>query len=552
MEPFALLLVAVSAPSDADSGSVTTDLPTALGGSPTPGSSTPATSTTNNFRSVDQQVDPMLVNVHRFPMSARLRAGDVLGIKGVTLSVGTGAQNSSVLLRDGRDLELDQYTRILLVPASVAGTKAQPSGQAQQTQPSVGADLPIARPAAVTTDEVAEEDVETCAPPACSMVSSTGESGLEGSEIANIPITTLGFAPRLQTEILEPDEDEVLAYLSPTELLVAFNPHGLIPRSTVAGTWSTVRVVRATVIDVATHKLVRSMDWRIQDRKQYLWRLARHRVLVHVGAELRIYGPGLKVEGRIPVTGAVAFVRASPDGKILAVGVIKERHTPELHAKLHESLEQEPDEDVEVMVLNEKFETIASSMSTSDMLPPTLLNEGQVKLLKQSAKGEQAEMRYRMQLRTWDNVSRTLARFSSGCVPQISSFAPDLVLLVTCDATNHARDYRVLGPDGKLILRGQSQLKELGHSAIGEEGEQEFVLRIFEADEPILPGEVFHPESLQSGRLGVYRAEDGKQLLSVRVHEPAASSGGYAIAPGGGQLAVLMRDRIALYTLPVN
>lgn len=551
MEPFALVLAAVAAPPDSDGGSVSTDLPAALGGSSTPGTAIPATATVNSFRSVDQQVDPMLINLHRFPVTANLRAGDVLGIRGLKLSVGSGPENSSVLSCSGHDVDLLKRTRLLLMPSSVTNAKPQtatpPYQPAEGGTPGLVARLVSAAPAPAPAD-----DVDACVPPECSIVSAETEVPADSRAQGSIPIHSLGYAPRLQIEIESPGQDETLTYLSPAELLVTFNPHSLVPRHGDLTAGSTVRVIRAALVDVAARKVERTVDWRLPDSNQYLWTLARHRVLVHVGSELRVYGPGMRVEQRIALVGPLAFVRTSPDGKVLAVGTIKERHTPELHNKLRESLGQEPEEDVEVLALNEKFEIVAAATSTSDRLPPTLLNEGQVKLLLQSGQAGLSDKHYHLTLRTWDNLSRSLGRFTSSCTPEVSSLAPDLVFLVTCDNTNHAREYRVMRPDGKLVLRGQSMLKELGHAAIGDGDTKEFAVKIFQADQPVLPGEVFHPANLQSVELGIYRSENGKHLFSVHVGDPAASAGGYALAPGGGQLAVLTRDRIALYAMPLE
>jgi hypothetical protein len=437
-----------------------------------------------------------------------------------------------------------------LVPASITAAKA--ASAASQQPSATGAGSLAIRPAAATLDEAASDDLDICVPPACSLVSDTTETGAETGRQADVSIDVLGYASRIQTEIEEPGLDDALAYLSPTELLVAFNPHRLVPRHGVDSPGGTVRVIHAALIDTTSRKVVRTAEWHLPDRKQYLWALARQRVLVHVGNELRVYGPGLTVEARISLTGQLAFVRASPDGKILAVGVTKERHAPELHASLRNSLGQEPEEDVDVLVLNEKFQTIASAVSTSDRLPPTLLNEGQVKLLLESGQAEQREKHYRLELRSWDNLALNLGRFTSGCMPQVSSLSPDLVLLVTCDSFNHARDYRIIRPNGKLVLRGQSVLKELGHAAVGDIVSNEFAMRIFEADEPVLPGEVYRAANLESAQLEVYRSDNGKHIFSVHVSDPAASSGGYALAPGGGQLAILTRDRLALYTMHLN
>ena len=489
----------------------------------------------------------MLVNLHRFPVTPSLRAGDVLGIRGMKLNVGTGPEHSSVLSCIGHDLELDRHTRFLLVPPSMTVAKAS-SGVSSQPA-ATGAGSLATRPAAASSDEVAADDLDICVPPACSLVSGTKETGVESDIRADVSIKVLGYASRLQTEIDEPGEDDAIAYLGPTELLFAFNPHGLVPRHGADSAGATVRVIRAALVDTTSRKVIRTAEWHLPDRKQYLWVLARQRILVHVGNELRVYGPGLTVEARIALSGQLAFVRASPDGKILALGVVKERHTTELHARLRNSLGQEPEEDIDILVLNEKFQTIASAASTSDRLPPTLLNEGQVKLLLESGQPEQRDKHYRLELRSWDNLARNLGTFTSGCMPQVSSLSPDLVLLVTCDRMNQARDYRVIGPNGKLVLRGQSMLKELGHAAVGDTESKEFAMRIFEADQPVLPGEVYRAANLQSAELEVYGSDNGKHLFSMRVSDPAASSGGYALSPGGGQLAILTRDRLALYTV---
>jgi hypothetical protein len=310
--------------------------------------------------------------------------------------------------------------------------------------------------------------------------------------------------------------------------------------------------MRGALVDLLSHRIIRSVDWRLSDNRQFLWVLPHNRVMLHVGNELRICTTDLKTEARVGIAGELVFVRIAPDGKTFAIGMIQERYTPELRAKLRKSLGEEPEEDVQVLILNDRFETIATTTSTSDRLPPTLLNEGQVKLLIQSASAGRAAKRYHLQLRTWDNKTQSLATFNSGCTPELSSFDPDLLLLVTCGAANGARDYRILRPDGSLVLKGQSLLQELGHGASGESETRSFVLRIFQADQPIVPGEVFHPAELHGAEFGIYRSADGKRLLSLHVKDPCPSATDYAIASGAGQLAILTRSGIDLYTIPAN
>jgi hypothetical protein len=538
LEPFTLLLAAIAAPEDTQLGSVTTDLPTTFG----------AASGTGGLRSFDQQVDPLLLNVHRFPVTPSLKAGSVLGIRGLKLTPGSAPEDNSVLWRNGHDVELDAHTRLLLVldPNSPGRGSTAPIRPEPSATDSAGL---VVRAQPAKPELPAEPSWEACTPPICNLVSAANERDFDGRGVNSVHVDVTGFAPRLNEEINAPVQDEAIAYLGPTQLLIAFNPHTLIPRNGGVGPGSAVRVVRAALVDTAARKIVRSVDWRLSDKRQFLWDLPRNRVLLHVGNELRICGRDLKTESRLGLAGELAFVRISPDGKTFAIGITQERYSPELRAKLRTSLGEEPEEDVRVLILNDRFETVATTTSTSDRLPPTLLNEGQVKLLIQSVQSGYAAKHYHLVLRTWDNQTRSLARFTSTCTPEISSFDPDLLLLVSCSTANGSRDYRILRPDGSFVLKGQSLLQQLGFGASGESEAQAFAMRIFQADQPILPGETFHPSDLENAEFDIYRATDGKRLFSVRVKDPSPSAADYALSSGAVQLAVLTRNGVDLYAV---
>jgi hypothetical protein len=118
--------------------------------------------------------------------------------------------------------------------------------------------------------------------------------------------------------------------------------------------------------------------------------------------------------------------------------------------------------------------------------------------------------------------------------------------------TNGSRDYRVLRPDGTFVLKGQSLLQQLGLGAAGESEARTFVVRVFQADQPILPGETFHPADLEDAEFDVYRSTDGKRLFGVRVKDPSPSAADYAISSGASRFAVLTRNGVDLYAIPAN
>ena len=538
MGPFHLLLSAVAAPpEDSGLGILSQNLPVR------PMSGVSGLAVLNSMRISNDPTLEQISPIYLYPLIPRMQMGDVYHIRGLKLSVGTGPENSSILTSKDHDVSLEKHSVFLLVPAQWA--IAQASGEPGASQPESiepAARVPVLTRTAAQPVRPPLNDIDLCVPPQCNVALPSGDANDVGHAAGTISIRELGYSPRPQRDAFNFVHDEVLAYLGPRELLVAFNPHELVSRD-APGMGSIVRIIRAALVDTETRRVTHTVDWEMRDNRQYLWPLADGRVLVHVGSELRVYGEGLQIQKRVPVDGPLAFVRVTPDGSFMAVGVLRERHTPELHAALRESLNDEPEEDVRILVLNRSFETIAQSTVESNLMAPTLLNEGQVTLTAQS------NMRYRITMVTWDNHASVLARFISGCTPQLSSIAPDLIFLVSCDKQN-GREYRVLRANGKLALKGDSTLNECGHAAEGSANQEAFVVKIVESTLPVPPGSPMSASQFSSEELRVYRAADGKRLLSVHAAPPSMSRDGYALAPDASQLAVMTREQIVVYSVP--
>jgi hypothetical protein len=476
---------------------------------------------------------------HHFPMSAKVQPGDVIDLKGLKLDLGTGPNQSSVLSLKGSDVRLDQYTQLLLVPSSLVFERTAvpmqlPAGAV------AGNKLSHANQPAISLGK----DIEVCAPPGCAVDLPVTSEQLQGTSEISIETRPLGYTPRPAMILRDFNQEEALAWLGPQQLLFAFNVHGLISRGNVVNWRSVRRNIRAVLLDAQSRSIIRAVDWEVADSKRFLWPLSGNRVLVHVGNELRLYGAGLEVEQTIPLAGPLEFIRMSPNGGVMAIATLRERHSPELHARLREEFMAEPEEDVDVAILDKNFSTLAQTSVVSGIEPPTLLNEGQVTVLAQP------KMFYRLRFSSWEGTTSTLARFTSLCKPELSSVAPDLLFLVTCNTVADRFEYRVLRADGRLLMQGRGNEFELGEEMVGAEANGLFAIKAVHAGDPFIPGKDFKGADLAFQELRVYRAADGKRLLAVHVKEPTPSRGAYAISRDGSQLAVLSMSQIQFFTLP--
>ena len=488
----------------------------------------------------------------RIDSPKQISLGDVIGLSGLKLSVGTGPEQSTVLIAKGHNVSLQRYTQFVLVPAGlIAHETAAP---AAAPAPTVAAAAGPATPAASSVEAVRsdtqpppavaapEPDVEVCTPPSCNIALPDAATTAEAHAEKSFPLRELGYAPRYGIELDDFNHEAALAYLGEHQLLVTFNPHTLIDRRDGR---DVARMVRAAVLDTSTMRPIRIVDWPIADHKQYLWPAGEDRVLAHVGNELRVYGPGLTIERRIVLQGPLAWVRVSPSQKNFAIGVILERHSKELHAQLAAAATSEPEEDMEIRVLDAEFQTTATAVRSSRFMPPVLTNEGEVEVYLQ----DQEKERWHLVEYTWDHQAHSIAYVKSACMPQVSSIAPDLLFVATC-ARNAGAKYRVLRRDGSLLLQGSSSAEELGEGARGTRRGKAFVVGIAQADCAIVPGGYFYPSDLRKEHLAVYRATDGKRIFTAHVDSPPPTREAYALAPGAGELAVLSAEQISLYSVP--
>jgi hypothetical protein len=305
-----------------------------------------------------------------------------------------------------------------------------------------------------------------------------------------------------------------------------------------------LHMVRAAVIELPTLKVLRTVDWRIQDSRQYLWPIGPDHVLVHVGGELRLYNHELKVEQRLLLNAPLAFVAVAPSGKLMAVGIVRERHSEEIHHALQDAEDREPEEDVEVKVLDAGFHLLVSVMRSSRDVPPVLTENGEIRI------PTIGKNRWRIAEYTWTGQRRILTQVKSTCRPEAASVPPNLLFVTGCDRMGDGKWFRVLRPDGKLVLRGESQSTERGQTATGTSGSNFFAVGLTELTKAMADSSPFQSSDLKSLRVGVYRVEDGKKVTGVTIPEPLPTVQIFALSTDSRHLAILENNQIAIYSFP--
>jgi hypothetical protein len=487
-------------------------------------------------RSLSSASSAVFVEPNRYKGPTSVRPGEVLGIRGVQIKVGNGPEGSSVLSSAGHNVRLDQGSSLVLVPNLIASSAINSSGTPIPASPAnstEGNETSALDPA---------DETEGCSPPQCNVSLNSSESAEGTAAWSSLSVKGFGYS-RSQRDLYSFDYDAALVYLDDAHLLFTFNPHLLVPRTGSEGKLSRLRMIRAMLIDVQTKNVVKTVDWKVPDDRQYLWTIDAGHILVHTGNELRIYGPSLKSEQRILLAGPLAFVRISPSASYFAIGTFRERHSEAVHREIEDAEAREPEEDVEVKILDANLKTLATVVRSSRVPAPVLSNYGEIRILQASRN------HWSIVENSWDAQKRNVGIVRSTCRPDVTTFPPNLLFVTGCDQQMGGKWYRVLRPNGKPVLKGWSPTAHLERRIVAPVPDF-FSLGIAEAYKSLTPGAPFRSSDIKSERIGVYRSANGERTFEISVASPIPTVQTFSLSPDGSQLAVLKEGQIDLYKMP--
>ena len=489
---------------------------------------------------------------------AVVEAGQVIGVKTVTLGIGEGPDGASVLHSGSRDFSLDTRVTLILQPVE----RKRPGAAMERAAVEPAAVQPAAPPPAPPPPP---DPTEVCAASDCNVADPGGAGAVMSGASRATSLLRFGYNPRSFSR-REFDGETTVSYLSPGQVLVTFDPHRLRSRS--PGVWPEVerRPIRAMLVSAGTGAVERVVDWTVEGNGPYLWPAGPGRVLVHTGGALEVLGPDLKPGLRIPIDANLQWVTSSPSGDAIAFAVLRERHTRETHAFIHDRTGIEPEEDIELREVDSHGAVHLTRSTTSRMRAPVLTDgggeitmrheRGDRWLLREEAGATAQEARDNTQGGSRDNSPggsrddthsdpQTIAVIHSSCDPRLTPLNGDAVFAVGCDDAD--RWYRVLRRSGHPVLLGRNSPLQIEQGATGESAGV-YAVRVVRTRSPV--ANVQHEaKDLAEERVAVYRLADGKQLLLASTRSFPEAHQNFALSPDGRQVAVLTGSEVTFYVV---
>lgn len=479
-----------------------------------------------------------------------MKTGEVRGYRGIALTL-PGREGPAAKLSSESKIVLDRDTEFALVYAPAPPQSPSLDVRAAGSSPaSVGApsvNLASARPPSPSPPPPAEiEDV--CASSGCKQLAAVAETG-SARALWTLPLAGFGDQPRPVQHITGLDHGASVHFLGEDQILLTFTRHTLLPRSSDNNAWaSDPRSVRGVLISRVDGHVLRVKDWTVSDNiGPFAWALGNGLVMAHVGHDLVTFGPGLTIQRRFRLAGPLLFLSASPEGNLLLLATVHEKHTEKEHAEIASFVGPGVpiDEEYDLTGLNVAFQVTGARRVTAEPLRPALLHASMVSA--RPMRGSE----WLLEESTWEGQSKRFAHFRSICPLQIQSFPGDLLLVQGCSPIEARTTwYRVLNAQGSTLFKGSCPYSDLIQQAQSGHDGRLFVIASSHFNQPVDRTTDLQIGDFTNLTVNVYDTATGKQFFAARLPRGSAQEDTFSLSPSGLTLAVLTSNSLQLFPLP--
>lgn len=475
---------------------------------------------------------------------ASLYVGEVRDFPGVSLKL-PDLTLEPTTIQSSHEMLFDPDAEFFLVVRTLA------SHPTDSNIANVPSQLPGAKPPSTPAKPKPPTIIETCVDSGCQLADVPAlHTG--GQLERNLSLRSLGYKSRNNRVLLDLGENATVDFLGEHQLLVTFGVHPLIERSADDRAWSTMpRIVRALVVSARDGKVLHAEDWRTDQDGRYLWSLDHGRVLAAVGGTLAIFGPDLKIERQWVLPGPLALARVSPSRNLIVAAVIRERHTPEEHRRLMEFMGPGKDqaaEDYDLTVLDGQLNVIGTRPLHAHPDVPAVLDTGVL------VADPEARSRWKIQEIRWDGKQRMIVEERSPCPLRVNALPTNLILLAGCSADAGHPWYKIVRPDGKTLLKGNTSANSWLEGAEALAAKKVFAIGIVEATRPVNFDDGMYAWEFQKLAVSVYSSVNGRRLYATGPLKGTPDRQSFSLSQDGDQLAILNGEEISIYktemTLP--
>lgn len=366
----------------------------------------------------------------------------------------------------------------------------------------------------------------------------------EAKLVAKIPVAPLGYEPPGALYLLTQFTFSTLDFIDDQHLLFTFRRFELLRREVDAPASDDDQMIRAEVLSLPNGKVGTTADWRMHDRSRYLWPLSNGRFLVRQRDAYWITDASLKPRDFMRSPSPVLNTQVSPDGRLMLLEDVAERHTPEEHKKLAVEDGEPPPEDALLAMIDVDSKVIEAELRSRDPIALPMTSSGYVTV------EEKREDDYAVNFVPFHGKPVMLGMVASTCTPRESFLNAKALMIASCGPNTADMFLDTWTIDGKKLWRGRRDGETVWPTFATALDGSRFAIGLLEVDRPVTTPDSLDDEEVKSQMVQVFDTKSGALLMTTSASPVLTAGQNFCLSPDGDRFAVLRNGAIEVYQIP--
>lgn len=364
-----------------------------------------------------------------------------------------------------------------------------------------------------------------------------------------ILVGPLGYHPPGQLYMLSGRAFSSLDFIDAHHLLFTFHQPRLMRREQNPDRFDDDQVIQAMVLGLPGGAVLASSEWRMHDRRRYLWPLGGGKFLVRQKNTYFFTDASLRLHSYIEVPTPRSATEVSPDGRIMMIEHQYERHTPEQHRKLEEQANQygepPPAEDTQITLVDLASREVLAALRAESPIQVPISSTGYV-----VAARDKEEDQFLVRFVPFEGQPVVLGRVASTCTPHENFLNQKALVIASCGPKSPDVFLDAWTTEGKKLWNGHRD----GHLvwptfAYSRTGDR-FAISLLHISHYIDLVDSLNDEDVREQVVQVFDSTTGALLMATNASPVLTAGQNFALSGDGDRLAVLREGAIEIYAVP--
>lgn len=359
-----------------------------------------------------------------------------------------------------------------------------------------------------------------------------------------IEVAPLGYVAPSRFYLIGRLASATLDFIDNSHLLFTFRASGLLPRIPNDPKDDTDQIIHAVVLDISSGKVQQETDWRMHDRRPYLWAIGHGQFLLRQRQLLYLTDRNLELRPYLRFDSALQAVSVSPDHKLLMVELEK-YDLPDPNQSGPPAAMNISGPSTQIVMVRISDDRVVAESSTRHPVELPLLDNSFLEVLE----GDHPD-KWIIRNKPFTGEPAVVTQLKSACDPSVITLSENVAIASLCPAGSGDHLVTAFSLQGTPLWQDRWEPRYIWPTFEFAENGSRFAYGSLQLNHAIGTMDPFGEDDVVAQMVGVFDTDTGKLAL-VKNATPLLSSGhNYALSADGSRFAILREGAIEVYDLP--